>query len=211
MLVHAIIGQRELFAVNPHQAAVHLDDITPNTIIDKPKIDRMFMDTSFRDYLSSLFVFVGLEHWLDLQGGWTLSIFTSTGGGRYFTINIAKHEVAFSTLPKKERGQWNMLYMDSLIFDFDETVQWVEANGGGFLKGSYKSAMPHSISVSIDGTFDKMQEFLSLPGVRRAIIAYWTESLLKLKDTNSLSFFAQYHNYNAVAALTERWRNKKAD
>ena len=209
MSVHSIIGQRELFSINPHQASIQLDNIAPNTIVDKPKIDRMFMDTYFRDYLLRLFVFAGLEHWMDLQGGWTLSIFTSTVGGRYFTINIAKHEVAFSTLSKKEREQVNMLYMDSLILDFDETVQWVETNDGDFFEGLYKTALPHSIGVGIPGTFDKMQKFLSLPGVRRAIVAYWTECLLKLKDTNSLSLFARYHNYNAVAVLAERWRKGK--
>src|SRR5260370_42463827 len=34
---------------------------------------------------------------LDIQGAWTLSVLPRTNGGRWFTVNISPHEVAFST------------------------------------------------------------------------------------------------------------------
>jgi len=203
-LVYEIKGQKELFAISPHQASIQLEKIDPDIVVSKPKVDRLFMDTSFRDYLLRVFQFSGLTNWLDLQGGWTLSIFTSTAGGRYFTINIARHEVAYSTLPRNDLCQNNMLFMDSLIVDFDETVRWLMKNDGGICDADYKSALPHSVSVHIPGTFDRMHDFLDLPGVRRAILAYWTEGLLRLRDNGTLSFFARFHNYNAVAAIAKQ-------
>jgi hypothetical protein len=147
-----------------------------------------------------------MEHWLDLQGGWTLSLFTNTAKGRYFTINIAKHEVAFSSLAKPDCEQMNMVYMDSLILDFPETVKWIKNHRGEFSDDSYKSALPHSVSIQIPCQFEQMNAFLQLPGVRRAIVAYWTESILRLRDSHCLSLFARFHNYNAVAAILEQLR-----
>jgi hypothetical protein len=35
---------------------------------------------------------------VDIQGIWTLTLLPKTNGGRWFTLNIVSHEVAFSTM-----------------------------------------------------------------------------------------------------------------
>ena len=44
---------------------------------------------------------------------------------------------------------------------------------------------------------------LTRPGVRRALIAYWSEALADLRERQANSVFARYHSYDAVAALLE--------
>lgn len=45
---------------------------------------------------------------------------------------------------------------------------------------------------------------MKLEGVRRALIAYWSEALIELKERNALSINAKHHNWNAVAELNLR-------
>jgi len=206
-LVREIPNQKELFHTSPREAARGLEEIDPSLLVYRPKIDRMFQDSQFSSYLMSLFKISGLSNWLDIQGGWTLTLFPSTSGkygSRYFTINIGLHEVAFSIY--KDSRQDNMLYMDSLILDFEDIGKWILAHDGVISENDYKSALPHSLSVYFYGDFSVANEFLSLPGVRRAIIAYWTEALVVLQERDSLSIHSRFHNYNAVAEIVERIR-----
>lgn len=203
-LVRKIQGQKELFSVNSFPVSQRLALIEPDLLVAKPKVDRMFQDEVFVQYLIDLFKLSGLMNWLDCQEAWTLSIFTSTGKGRFFTINIGLHEVAFSTY--KMEYQDNMIFMDSLIANYDETVKWLEAHNGGFAKGHYKSALEGSLSVYFEGDFGTCHTFLKLPGVRRAVVAYWTEALLMLQEKNSRSINSRHHNYNAVAEIVRRIR-----
>lgn len=55
-----------------------------------------------------------------------------------------------------------------------------------------------------EGNFFDAVEFLELKGVRRAIIAYWTESLIEMQERGRLSLYARNHNWNAVAELKKR-------
>ena len=80
--------QKELFHVSVFDASKKLDEIDPELIIGKPKVDRMFQDDAFLKYIIKLFSFTGLLHWVDIQGAWTFVLFPSTSSGRYFTINI---------------------------------------------------------------------------------------------------------------------------
>ena len=201
-LVKSIFGQKELFDVSPFSASQMLELIDPELIVAKPKIDRMFQDDEFVEYLIGLFRLSGLANWLDYQEAWTFSIFTSTSGGRFFTINIGLHEVAFSTYKKQE--QINMVYMDSLICMYEDTLRWIEQHNGGIAEGYYKSALDGSLSVFFEGGFNVCSEFLRQPGVRRAVIAYWTESLLLLQAREARSINARHHNYNAVAEIVRR-------
>ena len=82
----------------------------------------MFQDTSFSSYIINLFKFTGLLNWLNIQGAWTFVLFPSTAGGRYFTINIGPHEVAFSSLGSKSFPQLNMILVDRLILDYSEVI-----------------------------------------------------------------------------------------
>jgi hypothetical protein len=94
--------------------------------------------------------------------------------------------------------------MDRLIHDFPKVRRWVKKRGGGFRDGLYASALPRSVSVGFVSSFDDALEFLDLEGVRRALIAYWSENLTGLKERGVGSVFSRYHNWNAVAALRRR-------
>ena len=198
-----ISNQKELFDLSPKQASDALKSISSEQIINKPKVDRMFNDIVFRDYLMTLLNWSGLTHWLDYQGAWTLVLFPSTSGGRYFTINIGGHEVAYATLNKGDKLSQHALIVDCLILDCEEVIDWVEQHDGFFVDSYYKSALPRAISVIFSGDFKVAQEFLQLPSVRRAMIAYWHDALYQLKDNAKLSLFSRFHNYNAVAKLVE--------
>jgi hypothetical protein len=50
---------------------------------------------------------------LDVQGAWTLTVLTSTMGGRWFTVNIGPHEVAFSTRSRGSEKLRHYLILDA--------------------------------------------------------------------------------------------------
>lgn len=201
-------AQKELFHVAYQDASKRLNQLNPAMLINKPKVDRMFQDEEFSNYLLNLFGFTGLMNWLDIQGAWTFSLFPSTGMGRYFTINIGRHEVAYSTLPLVENISEHMIFMDDLIYDFKEVIRWVKKREGRMVKNVYKSALPRSTSVGFFGSFDDVNEFLTLDGVRRALIAYWSDSLIRMKEKNTQSMFAKSHNWNAIAEIRSRLLTK---
>ncbi len=201
-----IQNQKELFHLSVAEASKALSALNPAEIIYKPKIDRMFQDDAFLSYVVRLFKFTGLIHWIEQQGIWTFVLFPSTNGGRYFTLTIGSHEVAFSTLSKKDSPQMNMLVMDSLILDFPEVKKWIKNHNGNIKKTEYDTALNHSVSIMFEGNFEDVAELFSLDGIRRALIAYWYESLIKKSEEAKLSTYERYHNYNAVAKLMEKIR-----
>lgn len=203
-LIKNINGQKELFHVTAHEASAKLNQIDPAEILKKPKIDRMFQDEDFSNYILKLFGFTGLMNWLDIQGAWTFVLFPSTSGGRYFTINIGPHEVAFSTLPKNIEKPIHMILVDRLILDFKDVENWVASHNGQIHNDAYASALPRSTSIMFEGNFEDAQNFLKLDGVRRALIAYWSEGLMGLKERGVLSVYAKHHNWNAVAEIHAR-------
>lgn len=203
-LVKSFAAQKELFALSPVEASRHLEQIDESLVLKKPKIDRMFQDQEFASFLAKLFRFTAILNWLELQGAWTFTLFPSTSGGRYYTLNIGSHEVAFATTPVSDRPQVHMIHMDRLIYDFREVSVWLEERRGGFADANYATALYRSTSVFFEGNFDVAREFLSLNGVRRAITAYWTEALIELQEKGSTSVYAKHHNWNAVAELKKR-------
>ena len=102
-----------------------------------------------------------------------------------------------------------MIHMDRLIYDFKEVSSWLEQRQGGFAEDNYATALYRSTSVFFEGNFDTAREFLSLNGVRRAIIAYWTEALIELQEKGTGSVFVRHHNWNAVAELKKRIASEK--
>jgi hypothetical protein len=197
----SIKRQKELFSVSPVLASAELLRIDETSVLRKPKVDRMFQDQELLSYLNKLFRHTGLMGWLDLQGAWTFSLFPSTSGSRFFTLNIGRHEVAFSTMRPHRASAQHMIHMDRLIHDFREVRAWVKDRGGDMVNDNYASALERSTSVFFDGSFAEAYAFLDMPGVRRAMIAYWTEALIGLRERGSLSVHARRHNWNAVAAL----------
>nr|UOP05442.1 GIY-YIG nuclease family protein [Conchiformibius kuhniae] len=73
--------QKELFRISLKEASDAFHAVDEDEIIGKPKVDRMFYDAPFRDYLQQLFVFAGLTHWLAYQGAWTFVLFPATEEG----------------------------------------------------------------------------------------------------------------------------------
>lgn len=200
----SISGQKELFAISPVEASKHLEQIDESMILKKPKIDRMFQDQEFLMYLSKLFKYTAILNWTDFQGAWTFSLFPSTNGGRYYTLNIGSHEVAFSTLSRNNKNPVHMILTDRLINDFKDVIYWVEQKNGFVKNDAYLSGLYRSTSVFFEGNFFDAVEFLELKGVRRAIIAYWTEALIEMQERGRLSLYARNHNWNAVAELKKR-------
>lgn len=196
-----IANQKELFHLSQHEASEKLNAIDEKFIVYKPKIDRMFQDDLFVTYLKKLFKFTGILNWLDIQGAWTFVLFPSTSGGRYFTLNIGPHEVAFTTLPRKSEKPINMILMDRLILDFKNVEIFVKENKGEIQENPYSTALPRAVSIIFEGTFETVIKFMNLEGVRRALIAYWNESLIQLKESNKLSVYSRFHNWNAIAEL----------
>ena len=196
-------NQKELFRISLKEAADALNGIDEAEIIGKPKIDRMFYDVPFRDYLQELFVFSGLTHWLAHQGAWTFALFPATEGGRYFTLNIGSHEVAYATINRKNRPSMHMILTDKLILDFPEVAEWLSAHEGKTVAAHYQTAWPRAVCIYFYGDFTVAAEFLRLAGVRRALIAYWHDALFDLKDNEKMSTYARFHHYNAVAKLNE--------
>jgi len=163
--------QKELFRISVHEASEILNSIDPEQIVNKPKVDRLFQDDLLLDYVTKLFIFTGLMNWLNIQGSWTFALFPSTSGGRYFTINLGPHEVAFSTIGKRDQKQVNMVLVDRLVLDFGEVINWISAHNGSITVDHYVTALPRSTSLVFEGDFNDALEFYSLDGVRRALIA----------------------------------------
>ena len=206
-LVKSIKGQKELFALSAIEASRYLEQIEGSQILKKPKMDRMFQDEEFSKFLAKLFRCTAILNWINLQGAWTFSLFPSTKGGRFYTLNIGSHEVAFATVSTNDRRPVHMIHMDRLVHDFKEVASWVKMRNGGFEDDSYITGLHRSTSVFFEGNFDTAVEFINLPGVRRAIIAYWTEALIELQEKEHLSVFSKHHNWNAVAELKKRITN----
>lgn len=199
-----IDGQRELFRIAQTAASRALTDLDPATVTRKPVIDRMFQDHHLWTYIRQIFQLGGLLNWLDIQGAWTFTLFPSTSGGRYFTVNIGRHEVAYSAPGNRYGPRKHMLVLDELIVDHQTTVDWIRGHKGDVFQIPYASAAPRAVSVIFEGSLSEASEFLARDGVRRALIAYWLDGLMSLKESGSSSFFARHHNWNAVAEIRAR-------
>mgnify|MGYP007101867720 CR=1 FL=1 len=110
----------------------------------------------------------------------------------------------YKSLGTKDAPQLNMLMLDSLVLDFPEVKKWLRKHNGTICTETYATALPHSASIQFEGSFSDALELFSLDGVRRSLIAYWYESLIKKSEEDKLSAYERYHNYNAVARIMER-------
>jgi hypothetical protein len=152
--------------------------------------------------LYRLFQLSGLFGHLDIQGAWTLSVLPKTNGGRWFTLNIGPHEVAFS-VRKSDKGKFDhYLILDRLILDFPDTIIWVGRHDGAVEEAHYASAQ-RAVSIRFKSDFASAEKIFGLPGVRRALVAYWLEALADLRERQANSVFARYHSYDAVSQLLE--------
>lgn len=197
-----ISGTRELFGVSPHQARERLR-LTNNILrVDREKTDSIFSNKEIELFLYRLFQLSGLYGSLDIQGAWTLSILPKTNGGRWFTINIGPHEVAFTPRQAMDGRFLHHIVLDKLILEYPETIIWLGKRGGEVRIAEYESA-ERAVVINFWEDFSRAEKFFSLPGVRRALIAYWFEALASLRQRNAKSVYARYHSYDAVSQLLQ--------
>lgn len=202
----AISGHKELFDI-PLAHARELIRTVPSQseITGYPKLEKCFFDPNLSTYLDALFAYAGLKNFVDDQGAWTLSLFTSTAGGRFFTINIGSHEVAFSSRPSKgEANHFNFLMVDRLVLDYPEVKKWAKAHGGNVRSVHYRTKRDRAVGIEYRGTLADSVELLKQPGLRRSLIAYWTEGLLEMRELKKQSSYKNSHQWNAVAELVRR-------
>lgn len=174
-----------------------------NLRVGREKTLRLFETRDLKLFLFKLFQLTGLFGNLDIQGSWTLSILTSTMGGRWFTLNIGPHEVCFSTKGRTGVNPSHYLMLDRLILDYPETIIWIGKHGGAVENADYKSARERAVIVNFQNDFAAAERIFGLPGVRRALIAYWSKSLADLRERSAKSTYARYHSYDAVAELLQ--------
>jgi len=200
--VRDIAGVQELFCVPPHEARKKLRETDPELRFDFERTKRLLKNPDVRLYLYRLFQLSGLFGNLDIQGAWTLSSLPSTAGGRWFTLNIGTHEVAFSTLKEDSGKFWHYLILDRLILDFPETIIWIGLHGGEVREADYKSA-ERALIINFQEDFANAEKIFQMPGVRRALVAYWSEALADLRERQTNSVYARFHSYDAVSELLE--------
>lgn len=200
--IRNVEGTQELFSVSPHEARLKLRTTDISLRVDHERTDELVADRSVKLYLFKLLHLAGLYGNLDIQGAWTLSVLPSTAGGRWFTINIGSHEVAFSTRRPVGGKYSHYLVLDRLVLDYPETIIWIGRNNGSVEEAEYTAA-ERAVLVRFDEDFANAEKFFALQGVRRALVAYWAEALADLRERNTKSVYARYHSYDAVSQLLE--------
>lgn len=200
--IRDVSGTQELFSLPPYEARERLRLTDSELRVDYEKTEQIFSNRDLRLFLFRLFQFAGLFGSLDIQGAWTLSILPKTNGGRWFTLNVGPHEVAFSTRKAVDGGFTHHIVLDRLILEYPETIIWIGQHAGGVETAQYVSA-ERAVLIYFWGNFADAEKFFSLPGVRRALIAYWFEALADLRQRNAKSVYARYHSYDAVSRLIE--------
>ncbi len=195
-------GTNELFSVAPHEAREQLRLIGSPLRVGAQRTDELFHNREVSLFLYRLFQLSGLYGNLDIQGAWTLSVLPQTNGGRWFTLNIGPHEVAFSTRTPMDGKFSHYLVLDRLILEYPKTIMWLGQHGGDVRQADYKAA-ERAVSVSFDEDFAKAERFFGRDGVRRAMVAYWADALADLRERNAKSVYARFHSYDAVSQLLE--------
>jgi hypothetical protein len=198
--VRDVAGTHELFDAPPHEARRRLQSTNDSLRVSREKTDELFSDRSVRLFLFKLFQLSGLFGNLDIQGAWTLSVLPKTKGGRWFTVNIGPHEVAFSTRKSIGGKFTHYLVLDRLILEYPQTIIWIGKQEGAVQDAEYAGA-DRAVLINFDEDFANAERFFGLPGVRRALIAYWAEALADLRQRDAKSVFARYHSYDAVSQL----------
>jgi len=204
----AYVSARELFDVAPDVAQHKLIEVAEANLLRGDTISRLRIEDQLTLFLQRLFRETGLSQFLSLQECWTLSLFPSTAGGRYFTLNIDRHEVAY-VAPIRGEGRCEfMLFADELAITSKPLRQWLRAHDGQVSEGSYASQLEDGVVLRWVGDWETAQNIFDLPKVRRALVAYWYDALLNLRDRGKRSVFARHHNHNAVQELMHPHRSE---
>jgi hypothetical protein len=207
--VRDVTGTRELFSIPPHEARTRLRSTNSLLRIDHERTEQIFSNRDVKLYLFRLFELSGLFGNVDIQGAWTLTLLPKTNGGRWFTLNIGSHEVAFSTKSATEGNVRHFIVLDRLILEYPDTIIWIGNRDGSVDVAEYVAA-ERAVLVNFNESFANAERFFALPGVRRALIAYWAEALADLRQRKAKSVYARYHSYDAVSKLLEYKRANDA-
>ena len=207
--IRDVDGTRELFKVPPHDARERLRLTDPALRVGRERTEQIFKYPDLELFLYKLFQLSGLFGNLDIQGAWTPNILPRTAGGRWFTLNIGPHEVAFSGRKAVDNKYWHYLILDRLILDYPDTIMWIGRHDGEAYEAPYQTARERALTINFLADFAEAEKVFNLPGVRRALGAYWSESLADLRERNVKSVFARYHSYDAVSELLEYKRARE--
>lgn len=202
-------GTRELFSVAVSEARQALTALPRELLVRVDEVDRMFQDRDLALYLERLFSFTGLASWLHIQGAWTLRLYPSTSGGRFFTLNIGDHEVAYSPLARVGYQPRHVLIVDKLVEDFSDVRAWLDEHDGYIREATYKKGYGRAATVDFAAGFAEAEQLFAVPGIRRALVAYWSEALVDLWERNAKSAYSRVHDYNATAAIVTRLANRQ--
>lgn len=208
-------GCVELFSVTPDAVRQEFANVPLSYKPDGINIEKLNVDQPFLKFLIRLFEVSGLENFMDQQEAWTFTLYPSTAGGRYFTLNIGKHEVAFSRPIRGKNGDedsaHHMIFVDELVARDASFLSYLRSKGGRITNSDpYASALPYGCSINFDGNFDDVLGIFDQPTLRRGLAAYWYDALLGLRDRGSRSFFARFHNHNAVTQIMDQLRQARA-
>ena len=193
---------RELFDISPQRARLELDAIPQADLTAPVPLNKLQLDPPFLHYLRSLFEYAGLENFKEIQEAWIFSLFPKTAGGRFFTLNIDRHEVAYSAPIVGEPDLvHHIIVVDRLAKRDRELKRWLKQNFGWFERIPYPSNWGDAIVVCFQAPFDDSLGIFELSGFRRALIAYWFDALLRMQERGTRSLHAKRHNYDATSEI----------
>ena len=196
------VSARELFSVPPHEARKRLRLTDTALRVGHETTEQVFKNRDLKLFLFKLFQLSGLFGNLDIQGAWTLSLLSGSLGGSWFTLNIGSHAVAFSTQKSLDGKFTHYLSLDRLILDFPKTITWLQKHDGGVSKSPYAAA-ERAVQINFHADFSNAEKIFGLPGIRRSLVAYWSEGLADLRERNVRSKYWRHHSYDAVSELME--------
>jgi len=194
VLARDVPGTKELFRITPDQATKLFEDCPRDHFFGDVRLERLRHNIDFSQFLRALLHVSGLDLVMHLQGYWTLSLYPSTNGGRLFTINIGQHEVAFALDPRgRERVEF-VLVTDKLA------ARGIRASTFGALysKLLYTSASARLRRTSMICSLQEAKLRLHDPVLRRGLVAYWMDHLIRISEEGRPSLHAKHHNSNAV-------------
>lgn len=193
---------RELFAISPNEARDVLDDIPDADLAQPTPVNKLKLQPDFVSYLTSLFQYSGLQNFRHLEESWTFSLFPSTAGGRYFTLNIDRHEVAFSQPIKgEETAVFHAIIVDHMIAKDKVLKTWLKSVDGWTARTPHATNWGNSRVICFACSFDECLGLFQIPSFRRALIAYWYDALLRMEMRQTRSLFARFHNYDATSEI----------
>ncbi len=194
-----VAATRELFDVAPYEARKTLRQTSAIHRVGHKETEKVFGTRDLKLFLFNLFQLSGLFGCFDIQGAaWTLNL-----SGRFlFSLNIGPHAVACSERRSIDGKFTHYLSLDRLILDYPKTLRWLEKRNGGSMKSPYAGAK-RAEQINFDADFAEADKLFSQPGIRRALVAYWFESLADLRQRNARSKYWRHHSYDAVSELMQ--------